>query len=775
MHKLLARQIAKATSSGGVLDTERLFALVSEAYEQSDKDRTRSARATGLMIAEVSSHNQAREAALDRLARQNQILDAALAHMVQGVAIFDAEKRLVIANKRYAEIYQFPPDLLRPGLHFTDLVAYRLSQDVYAGEYPPEYQPARLGDALSVRESVHPFRDGRFIAISRRPMQSGGWVTTHEDITEREELHAELRRQHEVVTQQKAELRLRNMQFDIAINNMTEGFCFFDPEQRLIICNNRFVEMYNLRPDSVYPGISLREIMELRYESGSFPATTLEEYYESRNSVALENVPSDTEIELTNGKVFEIHHRPMPEGGWVATHEDITQRRRVEAKIAHLAHHDVLTDLPNRLVLMNRLEEAMDRVRCGEKVALHFFDLDHFKNVNDTLGHPIGDKLLQVVSARLKGVVREMDTVARTGGDEFAILQTGVQQSSDASLLAKRVIDTVSAPYEISGHQIIIGTSVGIALAPTDGETSEDLIRNADLALYRAKAEGRCTYRFFEIGMDAALQVRRELEAELRKGLTAGEFELHYQPIVHMPSGEITSCEALLRWRHSQRGMIMPDAFIPLAEEVGFIIPLGEWVIREACKAAAQWPDSVKVSVNLSPNQFRNPDLSQVVSAELADSGLSPERLELEITETVLLTNSEATLATFNRLHDIGVRIAIDDFGAGYSSLSYLQKFHFDTIKIDRSFIKDVADSPTSRSIVRAIAAMADGLGMMSTAEGVETEEQKAALFTEGCSDMQGYLFSRPLPADQIRLLLKDSGPRWPLQSVPLSRASRRA
>jgi len=774
MHKLLARQIGKA-NIGGQFDADKLFELVSKAYDQFDKHRIRSARATDLMIAEVSSHNRAREDALECLTKQNRILDAALAHMIQGVAIFDAEKRLVISNKRYQEIYNFSDSLVKPGTNYVDIVTNHISKNGFGEEYPVEYKLPRLEDALSVRDSVHAFRDGRFIAVARRPMQNGGWLTTHEDITEREELHAEIRKQHEITKQQKTELSVRNMQFDAALNNMTEGFCFFDGQQKLVICNNRFFEMYDLSPDSVYPGITLQEVIRLRHEAGSFPAMTPDEYYRARNAVAVKNTPSDTEIELTNGKVFEIHHRPMPDGGWVATHEDITQRRRVEARIAHLAHHDSLTTLPNRALLMDRLAEAMTRVRRGEKVALHLFDLDHFKNVNDTLGHPIGDKLLRIVSDRLKGVVREIDTVARMGGDEFAIIQVGLEQSSDASLLAERVIGVVSAPYEISGHHIVIGTSVGIAIAPTDGEVGDDLIRHADLALYRSKAEGRCTYRFFEQGMDAAMQLRRALEADLREGFTSGAFELHYQPMVHMPSGEIAGCEALLRWHHPAKGVIMPETFVPLAEEIGFILPLGEWVIREACKVAAQWPDSIKISVNLSPKQFQNSDLCHVVIGALAVSGLSPKRLELEITETALLMNNEVTLATFERLRALGVRIAIDDFGAGYSSLSYLQKFHFDNIKIDRCFVKDVTDNLISRSIVRAIAAMANGLGVMSTAEGVETEEQKALLFAEGCSQMQGYLFSRPLPADQITVLLGDGNARQPLESDQFGRTCRRA
>jgi diguanylate cyclase (GGDEF)-like protein len=729
-----------------------------------------------MTVTEASSPVDAGKTAIERLVEQNHILEAALAHMIQGVAIFDSERRLVVWNQRYAEIYDFPPHLLQLGTSFEDLVSHCLAQIEYAGEPPAEYQPSALQDALTVPNAVQRFGDGRFIAVARRPMQNGGWVTTHEDITEREELHAKVAEQHRLAKQQQAELRLRNMQFDIAINNMIEGFCFFDKDQRLIICNDRFVEMYNLAPNSVYPGITLREVIQLRYEAGSSPAMTMEEYYAARNRVAVGNVPSDTEIELANGKILEIHHRPMPDGGWVATHEDITQRRQVEARIAHLAHHDALTDLPNRVLLLGRLADALAKRPDGKSVALHLFDLDHFKNVNDTLGHPIGDELLQIVSERLKRAVAETDTVARMGGDEFAVVQAGVDHPSDAALLTERVIEAVSAPYEISGHHILIGASAGIALAPTDGETGDDLIRNADLALYRSKAQGRGGLSFFERGMDTALMARRALEADLRKALTSHEFELHYQPIVHIPSGRITSCEALVRWRHPQKGIITPDTFIPLAEEVGLIVPLGEWVMREACNFAAGWPGDVKISVNLSPSQFRNSDLCRVVMIALATSGLAPERLQLEITETVLLADDAATLATFNRLHAIGVRIAIDDFGAGYSSLSYLQKFHFDNIKIDRGFVKDVTHSITSRSIVRAIAAMANGLGMVCTAEGVETEEQRAILLAEGCSEMQGYLFSRPFLRDQIAQVLNDEAlRRTPLAEPQAGIAARRA
>jgi diguanylate cyclase (GGDEF)-like protein len=422
-----------------------------------------------------------------------------------------------------------------------------------------------------------------------------------------------------------------------------------------------------------------------------------------------------------------------------------------------MALHDTLTGLPNRVLLNEHLEQALARVKRGEIVATHIFDLDHFKTVNDTLGHPTGDKLLTMAADRLRTLVRETDTIARMGGDEFAIVQVGIAQPADATSLAQRIIAVVSEPYDIDGHQVVIGASVGIAVGPNDGTTTEQIIRNADLALYRAKGDGRGTYRFFEPEMDAQMQARRELESDLRKALSANEFELHYQPVVDLASNEISGLEALIRWRHPSKGMVAPNMFIPLAEEIGLIIPLGEWVLRQACATAALWPAQLKIAVNLSPAQFRSPGLLQAIVGALAASGLAPDRLELEITEAILLQDSEATLAMLYSLRELGVRIAMDDFGTGYSSLSYLQSFPFDKIKIDRSFVRDIAESTGSLNIVRAVAALAKGLGMTATAEGVETAEQLDTIRAEGCTEMQGYLFSRPLPACEIeKLFLSD-------------------
>jgi predicted signal transduction protein with EAL and GGDEF domain len=339
------------------------------------------------------------------------------------------------------------------------------------------------------------------------------------------------------------------------------------------------------------------------------------------------------------------------------------------------------------------------------------------------------------------------------GGDEFAIIQTGILQPEEAASLALRIIESVCNPYDIEGNQVVIGTSIGVALAPLDGANPEELIRNADLALYRAKGDGRRTFRFFEAQMDAQMQARRTLERDLRKALPAGEFVLYYQPVVDLRSNEICGLEALIRWRHPEKGMAPPATFIPLAEEIGLIVPIGEWAIREACATAAKWPHNLKIAVNLSPAQFRAPGLLQAIISALAASGLEPGRLELEITETILLQNSESTLAVLYQLRELGVRVAMDDFGTGYSSLSYLQSFPFDKIKIDRSFIKDIADSAGSLNIVRAVVALAKGLGMASTAEGIETVEQLDAIRSEGCTEMQGFLFSQPLPAHEVERL----------------------
>jgi diguanylate cyclase (GGDEF)-like protein len=460
-------------------------------------------------------------------------------------------------------------------------------------------------------------------------------------------------------------------------------------------------------------------------------------------------------VELPDGRSISILRRAMPGGGWVSTHEDITERTRTERRIAHMARHDALTDLPNRVLLRERLANAIACLPTGERLAVHYVDLDHFKTVNDTLGHQVGDALLKAVAGRLRDAVGERDTVARVGGDEFAVIQVGMTGPAEAERLARGICEAIRDTYDLDGHAVVVDTSIGVALGPDDGGEPDDLIKNSDMALYRAKADGRGTYRFFEPDMDARMKTRRTLELALRQALANAQFELHYQPLVSLDDRRITCCEALLRWRHPERGTIPPAEFIPIAEEIGLIVPLGEWVLRKACADAARWPGEVKVAVNLSPIQVMNANLLAVVTGALASAGLPPNRLEIEITESVLMQSSETTLATLHRLRELGVRISMDDFGTGYSSLSYLRSFPFDKIKIDRCFINGLEAGDDSIAIVLAIAGLAKNLGIVTTAEGVETKRQFQQVKALGCREMQGFLFSPPRPFAEIVEILR--------------------
>jgi len=684
---------------------------------------------------------------------QIRILQEAINHLSLGVIIFDGRRELVFCNKRYMEIYGLSAEQVKPGTPTSELIRHRLNLGLKVLAQPDEYIRQRLGNAVVAGTSIEEFTDGRVIAHTVHPMPGGGGIATHEDITTREEMSARLKMQNELGKQQEENSRVRNLQFDTAINNMSQGLCFFDANHRLIVCNDRYIDMYDLAHDRVGPGTPLAEIVDMRFEAGSFPEMTRDEYLRWRANVAISHEPTDSIVELRNGKTVKIRHRPMPDGGWVATHEDITVQRRSEVKIEYMAHHDALTDLANRVLLNERLEQALGRIHLEEMVAVHHLDLDQFKAVNDTFGHPAGDKLLKIVADRLRGLVRETDTIARMGGDEFVVVQAPIADPAESTSLAQRIIALMSEPFDLDGHQAVIGASVGIAVGPSDGLKPDELLRNADLALYRAKGDGRGTFRFFETAMDLQMQTRRIMERDLRKALSSGQFELYYQPVVNLASGDISGFEALIRWNHPEQGVIPPASFIPLAEETGLIVPVGEWVIRQACATAAQWPGDLSIAVNISAAQFRNPGLLQVIVGALATSGLDPTRLEIEITETVLLQNRETTLAVLRQLRELGIRIAMDDFGTGYSSLTYLQCFPFDKIKIDRSFVKDITENTGSLNIVRAVAALAKGMGMTATAEGVETSEQLDRITSEGCTEMQGFLFSRPVPASEIERL----------------------
>ncbi|HVC63221.1 MAG TPA: EAL domain-containing protein [Acetobacteraceae bacterium] len=549
------------------------------------------------------------------------------------------------------------------------------------------------------------------------------------------------------------EAHLQAQRFDVALSNMIQGLMMVDNAGRLLVVNRRFTELFGLPADTARLAGNYAEIVELMVGCGNVAPRDTETMRAWRKSAIANSGRSNFTWELADGRVLMVTHQTIQDG-WLTTYEDATQRRRADARMDHMAKHDALTDLPNRVQFRESLEAAMTYARRGNLVALLCLDLDQFKAVNDTLGHPAGDALLQAVASRLTERIHETDIAARLGGDEFAVVQAPIDRPAEAADFAERLIAMLDEPFEVHGHQVIIGTSIGIAFAPQDGLDADELLKNADLALHRAKSDGRGAYRLFHAEMDAEMQARRLLDLDLRHALRGGQFELHYQPVMDLRTQAVSGFEALLRWKHPERGMVPPSQFIPLAEEIGAIVPIGEWVLRQACVAAASWPDALCVSVNLSPMQFNSRNLVAAVAAALREARLAPARLQLEITETVMLQDTEATLATLHDLRNLGVSIAMDDFGTGYSSLSYLRRFPFDRIKIDQSFVREIGKRRDCGAIIRAVIALSHEFGMATTAEGVETREQLCALALAGCSDIQRYLFSRPVPLRDIPAML---------------------
>jgi diguanylate cyclase (GGDEF)-like protein/PAS domain S-box-containing protein len=674
-----------------------------------------------------------------KLREQNLQRNTALNNMSQGLVMFDSAAQLTVCNYRYRQIYNFPPDFAKPGCALIDLLKYRVADGTFSGN-PEKHVSALLATITQGKMAKKELEtgDGRIISVAAQPMESGGWVATHEDITEQRRAARELDETRRFL--------------DSIIENIPIAVVVKDAKTRKFVLINRAFEAMH-GPRRRLLGKTVFDV----YSTTDAEVIDKSDSEYLQGSVGVKSNDYEVETPLRGSRIVSTKRIVICDSQGDAKYlivviEDITERKKSEQRIAFMAHHDALTGLANRAAAAQKIEDAAARQRrWGDSFTVLLLDLDRFKHVNDTLGHPAGDAMLREVATRLKACLRETDMLARLGGDEFVIIQAGeTNQREAASVLVNRIFEIFAKAFNIDGNEINITTSIGIALAPAHASDSDNLLKMADLALYRAKLAGRNGYRFFDPEMSSAENARHEIENELRRAIQQDELELHYQPIIDTKTGRICSVEALVRWRHPTKGMISPDRFIPLAEETGLITQIGEWVLHTACIAAATWPASVKVAVNLSPVQFCKTNLSGVVMYALAESGLPPERLELEITETALIESAAECLPALHQFKSLGIAVALDDFGTGYSSLSQLTLFPFDKIKIDKSFTQNLTKRADCAAIISATLTLAQSLDIATTAEGVETTDQYRLLRLAGVTSLQGYLFKRPGPACEI-------------------------
>ncbi|WP_258770084.1 MULTISPECIES: EAL domain-containing protein [Bradyrhizobium] len=672
------------------------------------------------------------EAAIAEARKSHERIRQAIDLLPQGIVFLDPEGRYVLWNKKYAEIYSKTADLFAHGARLEDTLRIGVARGDYpeAAGHEAEWIAERLQKLYQPGERhEQKLSDGRVILIEERLTDDGGVVGLRVDITE--------------LKQREASFRLL---FDG--NPVPMIVCALDDERILAVNDAAVVHYGYSRAD--FEKLTIRSLQAFESE----PPWTTDPTVEEQAARTWKHVKADGALIDLAIYSRELVYAERP--AMLVALMDITERKRADARLAFMAQHDGLTGLPNRNLLRQTMEEMLLHTRrSAEKVAVLMLGLDNFKAVNDTLGHTIGDKLLRGVAKRLRSTLREEDALARLNSDEFAIVQSGLTRPEDAVGLAKRILEAIADPYLLDGHSVVIGASIGIAMAPSDGDDSEKLLKSADMALSRAKIDSRGTFSFFEAALDARAQTRRKIEVELRDAIQNDLLRPYYQPLIDLSSGRITGFEALVRWPHPERGMISPGEFIPVAEETGLINAIGGLMLRSACRDAAQWPDDVRVAVNLSPLQVHSGNLLSVVTDTLKQSGLPPRRLELEITETLLLEKSAQVLATLHALRALGVRISMDDFGTGYSSLSYLRSFPFDKIKVDQSFVRDLGANREAQAIIRSIISLGKGLGVTITAEGVETEAELSCLRAEGCDEGQGFLFSKARPNTEIVSLLR--------------------
>ncbi len=684
------------------------------------------------MTGELARQRAQAQAAIVDARKSHERLREAIDILPQGIVFLDSEGRYILWNKKYAEIYNRSSDQFAPGARLQDTIRVGVER----GDYPEAAGREDEWIAERVDKLFHPdgrheqtLADGRVVLIEERLTKDGGVVGLRVDITE--------------LKQREASFRL------LFESNPVPMIVCALADERILSVNDAAAEHYGYTR-AEFEKLTIRQLQAFE----AAPPWAGDHAADEQAARTWKHVKADGELIDLAIYSRQLVYNDQP--AVMLALMDITERKRAEMRLAFMAHHDALTGLPNRNLLRQRLDETLSHIRrSGEKLAVLFLGLDNFKGVNDSLGHEIGDKLLRGVARRLRSTLREEDALARLNSDEFAIIQTGIHRPEDAALLARRLLDAIGETFLLDGNSVVIGASVGIAMAPGDGDESERLLKNADMALSRAKNDTRGTFSFFETGMDARAQARRKIENDLRGAIQDDQLRPYYQPLIDLKTGRITGCEALVRWPHPEHGMISPGDFIPVAEDTGLINVLGTQILRRACNDAARWPDEVRVAVNLSPLQFRVGNLLSVVMDALKHSGLPPRRLELEITETLLLEKSNQVLATLHALRSLGVRISMDDFGTGYSSLSYLRSFPFDKIKIDQSFVRDLGANRDAQAIVSSIISLGMGLGVTITAEGVETEAELACLRHEGCHEGQGFLFSRARPNEEIVELLR--------------------
>jgi diguanylate cyclase (GGDEF)-like protein/PAS domain S-box-containing protein len=689
----------------------------------------------------AQSARPANDPAEERYREQGRLFDTAVNNMSQGLVMFDAAERLLVCNRRYLEMYGLSPEAVKPGCTLLEMLRHRIAKGTFAPD-PLEYRAdllAAMSEGRTIRR-VTDTGDGRTVAVVNQPMEGGGWVATHEDITERLEAVKERDRAKAFL-----DTVIENVPVTLIVKNARD--------HRYVLINRAAEDLWGL-PRAEVIGKHAHD-MFAKEEADLIEARDAEVLQSSHHLLIAEHpmcTPRNGTRLVTTKRLVIRSPNGEPEYLLMVI-EDVTERRHAEQRIAHLAHHDPLTDLPNRASFNEHLDAVVARAtQSGEPFALLAIDLDRFKEVNDVFGHSAGDALLREVTARMKDAA-EGAFVARLGGDEFTLICESGPQPATAEFLAERLQAAVAGVIEIAGHQLRIGLSIGVAIFPTDGTEAATLQGHADAALYRTKADGRGTVRFFEADMDRRLRERRALQRDLQCAVERSELVIHYQPQSRVGAGVI-GFEALVRWHHPSRGRIAPNTFIPLAEESGLIISIGEWILRETCREAASWPRPLQIAVNLSPVQFQHGDLPGMVHAVLLETGLAANRLELEITEGVLIGDFSRALSILCRLKALGVRIAMDDFGTGYSSLSYLQSFPFDKIKIDQSFVSNLDRSSQSAAIIRAVIGLGRGLKLPVVAEGVETAEQLAFLTDEACDEVQGYLIGRPLPIEHYADLI---------------------